>query len=102
MFSEALYDTLNRCNISTSGKEIPGNRYIICAKRRKEKKLAAFINNDGGTVNLKGGNWTMTALDNWQESLIPTFVDNNSNVNSATITGKETVVCRVCLLRTSA
>lgn len=60
-----------------------GNVKVMTAKA--PNCLSAFINNDGGTVNLKGGNWTMTALDNWEESLIPTFVDNNSNVNSATL-----------------
>ena len=48
-------------------------------------KLAAFINNIGGVVNLKGGYWTMTAFNDWQKSLIPTFVDNNSNVSDVTL-----------------
>ena len=68
-----------------SGLTIEGEGNIKVVTNKAPNVLAAFINNDGGTVNLKGGNWTMTALDNWQESLIPTFVDNNSNVNDATL-----------------
>ena len=64
---------------------IEGEGNIKVVTNKAPNVLAAFINNDGGTVNLKGGNWTMTALDKWQESLIPTFVDNNSNVNDATL-----------------
>ena len=64
---------------------IVGEGNVKFVTNKAPNVLAAFINNDGGTVNLKGGNWTMTALDNWEESLIPTFVDNNSNVNSATL-----------------
>jgi len=45
--------------------------------------LAAFINNLGGTVNLKGGNWTLTETGDY--ALIPTFVDNNSNTSNVTL-----------------
>ena len=47
--------------------------------------LAALINNDAGIVNIESGNYTITALDNWQDALIPTFIDNNSNIGDATL-----------------
>ena len=65
-----------------SGLTIVGEGNVKVTTNRAPNVLAAFINNDGGTVNLKGGNWTMTALE-YPDALIPTFVDNNSNVNSA-------------------
>ena len=46
--------------------------------------LAALISNEGGTVNLNGGNWTMTALE-YPAALIPTFVDNNSTSGASTL-----------------
>ena len=61
---------------------IEGEGNVKVTTNKAPNVLAAFINNDGGTVNLKGGNWTMTALE-YPDALIPTFVDNNSNVNSA-------------------
>lgn len=64
---------------------IIGEGNIKFITNKAENCLAAFINNDGGNVNLRSGDWVLTALNNWQESLIPTFVDNNSNVNSATL-----------------
>lgn len=67
-----------------SGLTIVGEGNVKVTTNKAPYVLAAFINNDGGTVNLKGGNWTMTALE-LPEALIPTFVDNNSNVNSATL-----------------
>ncbi len=45
--------------------------------------VAAFINNLGGTVNLKGGNWTISEVGGY--ALLPTFVDNNSNTSSVTL-----------------
>lgn len=63
---------------------IVGEGNVKFVTNKAPNVLAAFINNDGGTVNLKGGNWTMTALE-YPDALIPTFVDNNSNVNSATL-----------------
>ncbi|HJB83949.1 MAG TPA: FimB/Mfa2 family fimbrial subunit, partial [Candidatus Alistipes merdigallinarum] len=68
-----------------SGLTIVGEGNVKVTTNKAPNVLAAFINNDGGTVNLKGGNWTMTALELPKEALIPTFVDNNSNVNSATL-----------------
>ena len=67
-----------------SGLTIVGKGNVKVTTNKAPDVLAAFINNDGGTVNLKGGNWTMTALE-YPDALIPTFVDNNSNVNSATL-----------------
>ena len=67
-----------------SGLTIVGEGNVKVTTNKAPDVLAAFINNDGGTVNLKGGNWTMTALE-YPDALIPTFVDNNSNVNSATL-----------------
>ena len=67
-----------------SGLTIEGEGNVKVTTNKAPNVLAAFINNDGGTVNLKGGNWTMTALE-YPDALIPTFVDNNSNVNSATL-----------------
>ena len=67
-----------------SGLTIVGEGNVKVTTNKAPNVLAAFINNDGGTVNLKGGNWTMTALE-YPDALIPTFVDNNSNVNSATL-----------------
>lgn len=67
-----------------SGLTIVGDGNVKVVTNKAHDVLAAFINNDGGTVTLKGGNWTMTALE-YPEALIPTFVDNNSNVNSATL-----------------
>ena len=67
-----------------SGLTIVGEGNVKVTTNKAPNALAAFINNDGGTVNLKGGNWTMTALE-YPDALIPTFVDNNSNVNSATL-----------------
>ena len=67
-----------------SGLTIVGEGNVKVTTNEAPNVLAAFINNDGGTVNLKGGNWTMTALE-YPDALIPTFVDNNSNVNSATL-----------------
>lgn len=46
--------------------------------------LAALISNESGTVNLNGGNWTMTALE-YPAALIPTFVDNNSTLGASTL-----------------
>ncbi len=68
-----------------SSLTIIGEGNIKFITNKAEGCLAAFINNDGGNVNLHSGDWVLTALNNWQESLIPTFVDNNSNVNSATL-----------------
>ena len=68
-----------------SGLTIVGEGNVKVTTNKASNALAAFINNDGGTVNLKGGNWTMTALELPADALIPTFVDNNSNVNSATL-----------------
>ena len=65
-----------------SGLTIVGEGNVKVTTNKAHNVLAAFINNDGGTVNLKGGNWTMTALE-YPDALIPTFVDNNSNLNSA-------------------
>lgn len=67
-----------------SGLTIVGEGNVKVTTNKAPNVLAAFINNDGGTVNLEGGNWTMTALE-YPDALIPTFVDNNSNVNSATL-----------------
>ncbi len=67
-----------------SGLTIEGEGNVKVTTNEAPNVLAAFINNDGGTVNLNGGNWTMTALE-YPDALIPTFVDNNSNVNSATL-----------------
>lgn len=67
-----------------SGLTIVGEGNVKVTTNEARNVLAAFINNDGGTVNLKGGNWTMTALE-YPDALIPTFVDNNSNVNDATL-----------------
>ena len=67
-----------------SGLTIVGEGNVKVTTNEAPNVLAAFINNDGGTVNLKGGNWTMTALES-PDALIPTFVDNNSNVNDATL-----------------
>jgi hypothetical protein len=69
---------------TNSGLTIEGEGNVKVTTNKASNVLAAFINNDGGTVNLKGGNWTMTALE-YPDALIPTFVDNNSNVNSATL-----------------
>lgn len=66
------------------GLTIVGEGNVKVTTNEAPNVLAAFINNDGGTVNLKGGNWTMTALE-YPDALIPTFVDNNSNVNNATL-----------------
>jgi len=47
--------------------------------------LAAFISNEGGTVNLNGtGEWTLRALE-YPDALIPTFVDNNSTLGTSTL-----------------
>ena len=67
-----------------SGLTIEGEGNVKVTTNEAPNALAAFINNVGGTVNLKGGNWTMTALE-VQDALIPTFVDNNSTVNSTTL-----------------
>lgn len=69
-----------------SGLTIVGDGNVkVTTAKSWPNAYAAFIENDGGEVNLKGGNWTMTALEYSQESLCPLFVDNNSNLNSATL-----------------
>ena len=77
--NSSIFYVAKNCGLTIVGK---GNVKVTTNEARNV--LAAFINNDGGTVNLKGGNWTMTALE-YPDALIPTFVDNNSNVHSATL-----------------
>lgn len=67
-----------------SGLTIEGEGNVKVTTNKASNVLAAFINNDGGTVNLKGGNWTMTALE-YPDALIPTFVDNNSTLGASTL-----------------
>ncbi len=50
------------------------------------QKVTATINNESGNVTINGGNYTMEYDDDWQVSLIPTIVDNNSNVGDANLT----------------
>ena len=64
---------------------IEGEGNVKVETAEADNCLAAFISNEGGEVNLKGGYWTMTAISYAQNSLIPTFVDNNSNVSDVTL-----------------
>ncbi len=51
--------------------------------------LSALVNNDAGTVTINGGSFTHEAPASWGDSLIPTFVDNNSNLGPAQLTINE-------------
>lgn len=75
----AVFEVVEGGSLTIQGE---GDVRVVTAKA--PDVLAAMINNNGGVVNLKGGNWTMVALD-YPDALIPTFVDNNSNVNDATL-----------------
>ena len=63
---------------------IEGDGNVNITTGKAPNVLTTFINNDGGVVNLKGGNWTLKSL-NYPDALIPCFVDNNSNLASATL-----------------
>lgn len=63
---------------------IQGEGYVKVVTAGAVNVLAALISNEGGTVNLNGGNWTMTALE-YPDALIPTFVDNNSTLGASTL-----------------
>lgn len=63
---------------------IEGKGDVKVGTAKAPNVLAAMISNEAGTVNLKGGNWTMTALD-YPAALIPTFVDNNTTLGAATL-----------------
>ena len=78
--NSSIFEVVNGGELTITGE---GDVKVVTAKA--DNCLAAFINNIGGTVNLNGGNWTMTAYDNWQDALIPTFVDNNSNTANVTL-----------------
>ena len=74
----AIFQVQNNGTLTIQGQ---GNVNVVT---HEATGLAAFINNIGGTVNLNGGNWIMTALE-YPDALIPTFVDNNSNVANVTL-----------------
>lgn len=74
----AIFQVQNNGTLTIQGQ---GNVNVVT---HTATGLAAFINNIGGTVNLNGGNWIMTALE-YPDALIPTFVDNNSNVANVTL-----------------
>ena len=69
---------------NNSGLTIQGNGYVKFSTAKAVNKLVAFIDNNGGEVNLKGGIWTINAME-YPDALIPTFVDNNSNTHNATL-----------------
>ena len=77
--SSSIFEVVNGGELTIIGE---GNVKFVTQKA--DNCIAAFINNLGGTVNLKGGNWTMTALE-YPDALLPTFVDNNSNTSSVTL-----------------
>ncbi|MEY8658368.1 DUF6562 domain-containing protein [Parabacteroides distasonis] len=62
---------------------IIGDGNVKFVTKAAPNHLVAFINNIGGTVNLKGGNWTISETGDY--ALIPTFVDNNSNTSNVTL-----------------
>ncbi len=68
-----------------AGLTIEGEGNIHLQTNKAVNVLAAFISNEGGVVNLKGGNWTISAYDSWEDALIPTFVDNNSTLGASTV-----------------
>ena len=63
---------------------IEGEGNIDITTGKAINKLTTFISNEGGIVNLKGGNWTLTSLE-YPDALIPCFVDNNSTPGAATL-----------------
>lgn len=67
-----------------SGLTIEGEGNVKVVTAGAHNVLAALISNESGTVNLNGGNWTMTALE-YPAALIPTFVDNNSTLGASTL-----------------
>lgn len=77
--SSSIFEVVNGGELTIIGE---GNVKFVTKKA--DNCIAAFINNLGGTVNLKGGKWTMTALE-YPDALLPTFVDNNSNTSSVTL-----------------
>ena len=75
----AIFQVRNNGTLTIQGE---GNVKVVTAGA--VNVLAALISNEGGTVNLNGGNWTMTALE-YPDALIPTFVDNNSTLGASTL-----------------
>ncbi len=76
--NSSIFEVVNGGELTIIGE---GNVKFVT--KAAPQHLAAFINNIGGTVNLKGGNWTLTETGEY--ALIPTFVDNNSNTSNVTL-----------------
>lgn len=65
---------------------INGNGDVHVTANKTQTKVSAIINNDAGNVTINGGNYTMDYGTYDEGYLIPTIVDNNSNVGNATLT----------------
>ena len=76
--NSSIFEVVNGGELTIIGE---GNVKFVT--KAAPNRLAAFINNIGGTVNLKGGNWTISETGDY--ALIPTFVDNNSNTSNVTL-----------------
>ncbi len=76
--SSSIFEVVNGGELTIIGE---GNVKFVT--KSAPNNVAAFINNLGGIVNLKGGNWTISEVGGY--ALLPTFVDNNSNTSSVTL-----------------
>jgi len=65
---------------------INGNGNVHAVANKTVDTVSAIINNDAGNVTINGGNYTMDHGTYAEGYLIPTIVDNNSNVGDATLT----------------
>ncbi len=72
-------------HITKTGKlTVIGNGTIKMVSGKNPGHVTAIFNNDGGTLNIKDGSYSMDVKTYAQGSLIPTIVDTNSNVGAAT------------------
>lgn len=71
-------------NIVKGGKlTVKGNGTIEMVSG-KNPLVTAIFNNTSGTLIIENGTFKMDHMNNWEDSLIPTIIDNNGNAAGAT------------------
>ena len=73
-------------NIVKNGKLTVTGDGTIEMLAGKNNLVTAIFNNTGGTLVIKNGTYRMDHLNNWQDALIPTIIDNNNTTNASTVT----------------
>jgi len=73
-------------NILRNGKLTVTGNGTIEMLTGKNDLVTAIFNNTSGELVIENGTYKMDHLNNWQDALIPTLIDNNGNAAGATTT----------------